>query len=359
MHAVSRAFASRLLAGRAPAAAAATAAVRRHTVGFARLQSTYVKPAAGVNPAYDEALKIIEAYSAKKAAEAKTAEAALAKAREAGANSEEIGALEKAWFDLAVESRINDGEVLWNARHGIYDLSQPVYRHLKQQAWRGRPLEILMQRLLQMYVLPDMLDPRVVGTPEAELSVSLADLPVIEPGVVVDPSAAREQPEIELVTLHDTPRLHTLVMVDLDEPYEEKRTFREQFHWVVANVPFSKDVTKADIGSGSVLLPYIPPHPAQGTPAHRYVFAAFEQADGGQRRIDGADVSRDMNVRDFVSANDLRTAGLSFFRASWTEAVDEVYRDVLGQSPPRFGPPTPPRRDIGPDGRKISSYANY
>ncbi|KAJ1880916.1 hypothetical protein LPJ57_001940, partial [Coemansia sp. RSA 486] len=38
-----------------------------------RLQSTYTQPATGVNPAYDEALKVLDAYKTKKAAEAEAA----------------------------------------------------------------------------------------------------------------------------------------------------------------------------------------------------------------------------------------------------------------------------------------------
>ncbi|KAJ1734779.1 mitochondrial 54S ribosomal protein YmL35 [Coemansia biformis] len=353
MHAAVRLLAARYAARSAPAP--------RRVHRLVRLQSTYAAPATGVNAAYDEALKIIEAYNKQKAAEADAKAAELAKAREAGAGGEALRALETAWFDLAVESKINDGEVLWNARQGNYDLSQPVYQHLKQHAWRGRPLEVLMQRLLQMYVLPDMLDPRFVGTPEAQLNVVLGDGSgaAIEPGSIIDPASAREEPRIELVSFNDEPRLHTLLIADLDEPCEETRSFREQFHWAVANLPLSKTQTAADTSSGTVLLPYIPPHPAHGTPAHRYVVAVFEQRDGGQARIDAAAAApRDTSVRDFVAEHGLHPVGLSFFRAAWNESVDAVYRDVLGQPAPRFGLAEAPRANIGPDGRPVSSYAS-
>ncbi|KAI9504025.1 phosphatidylethanolamine-binding protein, partial [Coemansia spiralis] len=243
-------------------------------------------------------------------------------------------ALEKQWFDLSVEAEINDSEVIWNTRHGIYDLSRPVYQHLKEKEWRGRPLEVLMQRLLQMFVLPDLLDPRVVGTPESQLNVTLSGSDTLEPGSIISPADARQQPEIELVSFHDDTRLHTLVMVDLDEPFVEKQTFREQFHWVAANLPFSRLHTKAVIDASNVMLPYIPPHPAKGTPNHRYAFAVFEQGESGQEKLEGIDVSRDMVLRNFVSQHGLRLVGISFFRASWDESVDEVYREVLKAEPP-------------------------
>ncbi|KAJ2813426.1 mitochondrial 54S ribosomal protein YmL35 [Coemansia furcata] len=327
-----------------------------------RLQSTYVKPATGVNPAYDEAVKIIDAYAAKKTAEATAAAGELAQARGSGTvNEEQIGALKKKWFDLAVEAEINDPEVLWSAKQGKYDLTRPVFLHLREQAWRGRPLEILMQRLLQMFVLPDLLDPRDVGTPSAQLNIALAANPqdVLEPGSIIDPSEAREQPEIELVKFHEDSRLHTLVMVDLDEPLETQQTFREQFHWVVANIPFSKSQSKANIADALTLLPYVPPHPARGTPNHRYAFVLFEQGENGSNRLESFEVSRDSVLRTFAAQHDLRPAGISFFRASWNESVDDVYRDVLQQTPPNYGIAPTPRSDIGPDGRKINAYENF
>ncbi|KAI8326170.1 PEBP-like protein [Martensiomyces pterosporus] len=326
-----------------------------------RQQSTYKRPATGVNPAYDEALKIINAYKIKKTAEAEAVSKELKEAEAKSASAEEIGALKQRFFMLAVETEINDSEVLWNAKQGNYDLSKPVYLHLKEQAWRARPLEVLMQRLLQMFVLPDLLDPRDVGTPEAQLSITLpgsGDAP-IEPGAVIDPKGAREQLDIELTTFHDEPRLHTLVMVDIDEPLVEQQTFREQFHWVVANVPYSKAQTKAGPADGDVLLPYIPPHPAQGTPTHRYAVVAFEQSENGQKRIEGVDASRDLVLRDFAAQNELRPVGISFFRANWNESVDEVYRDILKLPVPSYGQMPRARSDIGPDGRKINAYANY
>ncbi|KAJ2082417.1 mitochondrial 54S ribosomal protein YmL35 [Coemansia sp. RSA 988] len=346
-----RAFASRALVRKGPALFRAA--------GPVRLQSTYKMPATGINAAYDEALKVIETYGKQKSAEAEATAALLKNAQEAEADADEISRLKKEWFDLSVEAKINDGEVLWNADQGNYDLSQPVYQYLKECAWRGRPLEILMQRLLQMFVLPDMLDPRDVGTPEVQLNIGASGNSVIEPGAIIDPASARDPLEIELVTLREDSRLHTLVMLDLDEPCEEQQSFREQFHWIVTNIAFSKNQVKADLSTGSVLLPYIPPHPAHGSPAHRYVVVAFEQGNDGQSRFDNADVSRDMVMRDFIATHDLRIVGISFFRSSWDESVDDIYRDVLKQAPPRFGNPIKPRTDVGPDGRKINSYANY
>ncbi|KAJ1662388.1 mitochondrial 54S ribosomal protein YmL35 [Coemansia sp. RSA 1813] len=357
MNAATRAFA---LANFGRRVAARPLGFLSHTQAAMRWQSTYTKPATGVNPAYDEALKVIEAYKTKRLAEAEIAAKELKEAQESGADADKISALKKTWFGIAADAEINDSEVLWNARQGNYDLNRPVYEYLKENEWLGRPLEILMQRLLQMFVLPDMLDPRDVGTPESQLNVSMPGSSVLEPGSIIDPAEALQQPEIELVTFHDDTRHHTLLMVDLDEPFEEQQSFREQLHWAVADVPFSKMQSKAVTDDkANVLLPYIPPHPAKGTPTHRYVLAVFEQGKGGREQLGTVDISRNTVVRDFVSQHSLRLVGISFFRASWNEAVDGVYRNVLKTEPPNYGPMPAERKDIGPDGRKINMYENY
>ncbi|KAJ2842978.1 mitochondrial 54S ribosomal protein YmL35 [Coemansia brasiliensis] len=148
-------------------------------------------------------------------------------------------------------------------------------------------------------------------------------------------------------------------MLDLDEPHEAEQTFREQFHWVVTNISFSKLQVKADIASGTELLPYIPPHPAHGTPKHRYVVVALEQGNSGQERLEKAEVSRDMTLRDFIKEHDLHPVSASFFRSSWNESVDEVYSNVLKMPSPRYGPMPETPKYIGPDGREKYAFANY
>lgn len=348
----------------------AAAGLRRKaipTLISVRYQSTYPAPAVGLNPAYDEALKVISAYKIKKTAEAKEVSKEIEQAQKSN-DTELVSDLKKKWFNLAVEAEINDSEVLWNAKHGNYDLSKPVYQYLKEKEWNERPLEVLMQRLLQMFVLPDLLDPRVVGIPTAQLNIVLPtsedkDISAaIEPGVVIEPQTARKQPEIELVTFHKDTRLHTLVMVDLDEPFEQQQTFREQFHWVVGNVPFSMTQSKMDLTDALELMPYIPPHPAKGTPTHRYAIVAFAQGEADTTKLDKSSIeldSRHMVLREFAAQYDLHPVGISFFRANWDESVDEVYRDVLQQTPPEYGEMPPMRKDVGPDGRKIDAYENY
>ncbi|KAJ2357338.1 hypothetical protein GGF43_001527, partial [Coemansia sp. RSA 2618] len=104
MHAITRTLATKQLARRMLFAGS--------TRRLARQQSTFKAPALGVNPAYDEALKVIEAYSTQKASEAEAAHSELQRAEGAGADAATLAALRQKWFDLRVESRINDSSVL-------------------------------------------------------------------------------------------------------------------------------------------------------------------------------------------------------------------------------------------------------
>lgn len=86
-------------------------------------------------------------------------------------------------------------------------------------------------------------------------------------------------------------------------------------------------------------LPYIPPHPQQGTPYHRYVLLLLPHAspttaldipiptDAERHRFD---------LRAFVDqwGLDATGGGAHMWREVWDEAVGELYKDVLSKSSP-------------------------
>jgi len=53
---------------------------------------------------------------------------------------------------------VNLPEVRWKAANGMAEMGQKVYRHLIEQRWRTEgALDLLMERLYQMHVIPDIL----------------------------------------------------------------------------------------------------------------------------------------------------------------------------------------------------------
>jgi len=159
-----------------------------HTVIYRFGSSASWQPAVkpGSMPVYDQALAYIEADAA-----------ALRKKMK---ETKESGKAQEDYLDaLEIVSEINRPSVRAQFSKGDYDLSQPVFRHLREQAWRlGGALERLVERLQLMYVLPDVVSSI---TPTVDLEVFYGDGAGIgdhggsggsvHPGVFLDPSLAR------------------------------------------------------------------------------------------------------------------------------------------------------------------------
>lgn len=100
-------------------------------------------------------------------------------------------------------------------------------------------------------------------------------------------------------------------------------------------------------------MPYVPPHPQQGTPYHRYTFLLFAQERPLELAAEAVE-RHGFNVRAFAQEHTLEAAGVTFFRQKWDKAVSEIYRDVLKVQEPRYGRPPkmdtyagrPPKYDI-------------
>ncbi|GAA5836809.1 hypothetical protein JCM3766R1_006270 [Sporobolomyces carnicolor] len=282
-----------------------------------------IKP--GVLPAYDQALAYI----------ARDREQKLKQLDELrNANEVDPAAIEK----LEVEAWSNDPETRWNANNGQADLSKPVYRHLAERKWRKEgDLAILMQRVTQMSVTPDLL-PEIV--PQADLRIQIAQEQIV-PGVFTKPADTREGIEISAQVFHADERLYTLLLVDPDVPDELNQSFTNFAHWIVPNIPLSATSPSVlPLSSLPSTLPYIPPHPQNGTPYHRYTVLLFAQPENAKLELSEHEIERlDFDVRDFAAAHKLEAKGVSFFRQKWDQSVSKIYEEVLQQPEPRYGRP--------------------
>ena len=75
---------------------------------------------------------------------------------------------------------------------------------------------------------------------------------------------------------------------------------------------------------------YIPPHPAKGTPYHRYVLLLLPQS--GTERITVPQQERlNFNVRAFIEEHNLGLdgGGAHMWRAVWDEDASRVWREIL------------------------------
>ncbi|CDO71759.1 hypothetical protein BN946_scf184920.g43 [Trametes cinnabarina] len=314
--------------------------------------------AKGVEPAYDYALKYIlkdSKFLKKELEELRAAVEAEEKKPEGERDEGALQDMRERVGILEIQSEVNLPDVRWKARNGMADMTKPVQRHLVEQQWREEgALDLLMERIYQMNVVPDML-PEL--HPSFDLRIKYAEPPPesnylrtrvrrklkeVEPGIFLVPEQTRRLPEIYTTLFHTDTRLYTLLMVDLDVPNPETRSFTTCLHWMQPNIPLSA-FTPAPAVPLNTHTRYIPPHPQRGTPYHRYVILVLPQASA-TKPIDipiFEDETRlGFDFRAFAAqygVDGAKGGGAHMWREVWDETVSQIYRYTLKKEEPRYG----------------------
>ncbi|KAF8599268.1 PEBP-like protein [Ceratobasidium sp. AG-I] len=301
----------------------------------------YQRPLApGVLPAYDLAVDLLQKDSASK--------------------KELLGkeADPRKQAKLEIQSTVNLPEVRWAFAQGKYDLSQPIHRHLLEQKWRKQgALDLLMERVHQMKVIPDLLP---VFHPSVDLQLRFSQGESVVPGSFLPVETTFQAPTISAQTYHPEEKLYTLLIVDPDVPDPSIRGFSTFLHALQPNVPLSATNTQVNLPTAPATsetgLAYIPPHPQRGTPYHRYTTILLPQSS--EISIDVANISREnFDLRAFFEQHGFANGGgIHMFREEWEKSVGAVYKNVLGKPEPRFG--REPRPDTYSDekGQKFPKY---
>ncbi|KAF9808802.1 hypothetical protein IEO21_07730 [Rhodonia placenta] len=318
----------------------------------------------GALPAYDFALQYIREDSQMLKEELKEAKAAL-KAEcskpEEERDEVKLRELQEKVDILEIQSEINLPGVRWKAYNGLADMKKPIYRHLVEQRWReDGPLDLLMERIHQMNVVPDLL-PSL--HPSLDLRINFPEGPPksvhrrsrmkrrythVEPGVFLLPEQTWRQPRLYTTVFHTEPRLYTLLMVDLDVPDPENESFTTYLHWMQPNLSLSA-FSPSPIPLSTTHTRYVPPHPQRGTPYHRYVVLLLPQASPSERiHVPVPSDARRLgfDLRTFAAQYGLDASaggGAHMWREVWDETVSRIHSDVLKTEEPRYG--RPPKED--------------
>ncbi|KAF7306357.1 hypothetical protein MIND_00426900 [Mycena indigotica] len=260
---------------------------------------------AGVLPAYDEAVRLIRADAGAVRREAQALRAELRVAEKGGARAAEVEGMRERLHVLDVQSEVNLPEVRWSVANGMADMRIPSHRHLVEQRWRKEgDLDLLMERLHQMHVLPDVL-PALHPTVDLRLTARLMPAHFaalmrrnragrgvntykeVVPGNYLTPKQTMAPPRVYANAFHTDVRLYTLLMLDADVPDPQHRTYTTFLHWLKPNIPLSATHAGrlAHLNSHTA---YIPPHPQRGTPYHRYVTLLLPQPPRPGARYDRA-----------------------------------------------------------------------
>ncbi|KDN52911.1 PEBP-like protein [Tilletiaria anomala UBC 951] len=317
----------------------------------------------GVEPAYDEALAYLSQYQREKRGQVEGLKKEAVSSR---GSPEAVNNLQMQIEELEIVAELDDPQVRWDFENGKIDMSRPVHRYLREQAWRrAGPLRKLTERCKLMRVVPDVV-PYV--TPSADLQVFFGEGAgygdhggnggEVLAGVFLDADVTLEKPRLEATAFHTDERLYTILMVDPDSPDEFEATFQPYAHWLLEDVPLSATRSSIDYNTSvREILPYVPPHPQRGTPYHRYVTLLLTEApEANSSNSDAApapstpvsEVARHgFSVSEYMARRNLHVAGIHFWREEWKQgrtsaAVKKVYSEILKQPEPTYAKPLKP-----------------
>lgn len=207
------------------------------------------------------------------------------------------------------------------------DMNKPVYRHLAEQKWRSYERKIVMQRIQQMNVVPDVL-PKVDPTIQVRLSFGTKRL---AHGVVVPSKTSEAPPTIHIQPFESGEQTVTVLVLDSDIPNTETDAFDYRLHALVTNIPItptSGTVSLAELaGDSRSAFAWLPPTAQKGAPWHRLSVWVFAHPANKQLDVPSiqARYTRDtFNLRSFRDKYLLRPIGVTMFRSKWDEDTKAV-----------------------------------
>jgi large subunit ribosomal protein L35 len=214
------------------------------------------------------------------------------------------------------------------------DMNKPIYRFLANREWRTYKRKILMQRITQMGVIPDVL-PQIDPIMEVRLAFGRKN---VQPGDKVNSSWSEQAPTLTIQPFEKGEKLVTVVVVDSDVPDLDKDGFDYRCHGIFTNIPINPTTTKvslAQLPETQVPMTWVPPTAQKGSPYHRLSIWVLEQPEG--KTVDVALAKKTFERDGFVLRSFLdkvriawgnkaafKPVGITMFRTEWDESMEGV-----------------------------------
>lgn len=243
-----------------------------------------------------------------------------------------LGAYEQHLEHLKILADINDPLVKKKFEDGQGDMNKPIYRYLADQKWREYRRKILVQRITQMNVIPDVL-PHCDPVVDATLHFGRR---TVQPGEFVNSLTSMNPPKLNVQMFERGEKLVTIAVVDPDVPNVEKDSFDYKMHYLAVNIPLSATSPKIYLSALSpesqVVLPWLPPVAQMGSPYHRLSIFILEQKDSkplDYAAVKAKETDRDnMLLRTLQARYHLKPIGAHLFRTKWDETMEQVMKEI-------------------------------
>lgn len=220
-------------------------------------------------------------------------------------------------------------------------MNKPIYRHLADKKWRSYKRLVLMQRLEQMKVFPDIL-PAIDPVVSTQLMFGRRK---VAHGEIVDSRVSEIAPFLNIQPYDKGERLYTVAVIDPDVPNVAKDGYDYRCHYLASNIRISPTETMVRLGDLSeesqVILPWYAPYSQKGLPYQRLAVLIMEQtareptADATSVRSQEIDVAKikagkrytkrdGFILRSFNTTQKLTPVGADLFRTTYDEGTAGV-----------------------------------
>lgn len=205
-------------------------------------------------------------------------------------------------------------------------MTKPIYRYLADKKWREYQRKIIVQRIEQLAVVPDVLP---FFEPSAEVRLAFRQKN-IQPGEFVDSRVSEVPARLKVQVFDKGERLVTVVVVDSDVPVIDKDNFTSRCHYLAANIPLSPIETSLPLSKATeeqLIHPWLPPFAQKGSPYHRYSVFVLQQEPGQTLNTTmlKEKIKQDgFSLRSFIDKINATPIGMSIFRGIWDEGTAGV-----------------------------------
>ncbi|KAI9837260.1 MAG: hypothetical protein M1819_000334 [Sarea resinae] len=284
---------------------------------------------------FQEARKILQADRQEKLEQIAVQRARIAKvqAQDAAVSGGEkekqqrLKSMHKHLEELKILADINDPMIKKRFEDGQGDMNRPIYRYLADRQWRSYHRNLIVQRISQMNVVPDVL-PHIDPTADVRLAFRRHN---VQPGQFVDSRVSEVPVKLDVQVFDKGERLVSVAVVDSDVPNLATDGFDYRCHFLAANIPIAPTSTSLPLSRLSkdtqILLPWLPPFAQKGSPYHRLSVFVLQQRAG--ETVDVTTVREKLqrdgfNLRSFVDKHSMRPVGVNMFRSQWDEGTAGV-----------------------------------
>ncbi|AEO62780.1 f36b9d70-812c-4deb-a5a2-3e7ace7fae07 [Thermothielavioides terrestris] len=239
---------------------------------------------------------------------------------------------------LKILADINDPSIKRRFEDGQGDMNKPIYRYLALRKWHSMDYKIILQRIEQFHIVPDLL-PKFVPTMDVKVSFRGYN---VSPGAILDSRVTESAPTLRMQVFDKGERLLSVVVLDADVPDLDSDSFKKRLHFLATNIPWnptkvslplyrlSSDSASASPELGTLAVPWMPAFAQKGSPYHRLSIFVLQHnnnvaLDPNQlKKLYDGEGREGFSLKSFRDKFDLKPVGFNLFRTVWDDNTADV-----------------------------------